>query len=454
MRRQSSGGPVRQKMETVAATKTIGPIQLAPGVQPRHVLAKLFVAFVGIAMLSGVSLLNGYLLTEHLNLPRGQQGAVTGDLSFWTEIVALCLFYPFGMLADRIGRRPVITFGLLMMAIGYGLMPFTTTAGELLVARLVYAVGMAATAGILATLTNDYPQEQSRGKMIALSSMANILGSMFMAGVIGRIPSILSDRGYDAVTGGKFMFLAAATLCFATAIVSRFGLKAGTPVARRERADTRTLIVSGMRSAKNPRIALAYAGAFAARGDLVIKAAFLSLWAIQDGFARDMNPGQAMARFGIMLIIMNGVSFFSAPIFGWLIDRINRVSATIIALIFASTGYLSMSMITSPLDFAMVPYFIVIALGSSFMMKSSLSLIGQEAPVRERGSIIAMNSICGAIGILVFLGIGGRLFDAWAPWAPFVLAGGYQVLLLVVAVIIRFVAPGRDINVQSEPGIR
>ncbi len=79
-------GPARQKMETVAATKTLatktlGPIQLAPGVQPRHVLAKLFVAFVAIAMLSGVSLLNAYLLTEHLHLPRGQQGAVTGDLS-------------------------------------------------------------------------------------------------------------------------------------------------------------------------------------------------------------------------------------------------------------------------------------------------------------------------------------------------------------------------------------
>ncbi|MAF83906.1 MAG: MFS transporter [Gammaproteobacteria bacterium] len=438
-------------MEKSVAIKSLGPIQLAPGVQPGHVLTKLVAAFVGIAMLSGVSLLNAYLLTEHLNLPRGQQGAVTGDLSFWTEVVALCLFYPFGMLADRIGRRPVISFGLFMIGIGYGLMPFATTTGELLGARMIYAVGMAATAGILATLSNDYPQEQSRGKLIALSSMANILGAMFMAGVIGRIPSVLADRGYDAVAGGKVMFLTAATLCLVTVIVTRFGLKAGTPVARHERADMRTLITSGLRSAKNPRIALAYAGAFAARGDLVIKAAFLALWAIQDGVTRDMNPGQAMARFGIMMIIMNAVSFFSAPIFGWLIDRVNRVTATIIALIFASTGYLSMSVITSPLDFAMVPFFVVLALGSSFMMKSSLSLVGQEAPIRERGSVFAMNSISGAIGILVFLAVGGRLFDAWAPWAPFVLAGAYQALLLVVAIAIRLVAPGRNINNQSDP---
>ncbi len=433
-------------MEASTATKSLGPIQLAPGVRPANVLAKLFIAFVGIAMLAGVPLLNGYLLTEHLNLPRGQQGAVTGDLSFWVEIVAVCLFYPFGMLADRIGRRPVITFGLIMISIGYALMPFATTVSELLGARIVFAVGMASTAGILATLTNDYPQEQSRGKLIALSSMSNILGSAgLMAGLIIRIPSVLVDRGIDPVTSGKVMFLTAAALCFVTAIGARFGLAPGTPVARRERAAIRTLVSSGLRGAKNPRITLAYAGAFAARGDLVVKAAFLSLWAIQDGLARDMNPAQAMARFGIIMIIMSVVSFISAPLFGWLIDRINRVSATIIALTFASMGYLSMYLITSPLDFIMLPYFIVISLGSSFMMKSSLSLVGQEAPISERGSVIAMNSIFGAIGILVFTVVGGRLYDLFAPWAPFVLAGAYQLVLLVAAVIVRIVAPGRDI---------
>jgi len=435
-------------METAAATRSLGPILLAPGVRPAHVVAKLFVAFIGIAMMSGVPLLNGYLLTEHLHLPHGQQGSVTGDLSFWVEIVAISLFYPFGVLADRIGRRPVITFGLVTVSIGYALMPFATTVEELLGARLVFAVGMASTAGMLATLSNDYPQEQSRGKLIALTSMSNILGAALMAGGISRIPSILSEYGFDPVAGGKVMLLTAATLCLITAIGARFGLAPGTPVARRERAATRTLISSGLRCAKNPRIALAYAGAFAARGDLVVKAAFLSLWAIQDGFARGMNPGQAMARFGIMLIIMSVISFISAPVFGWLIDRINRVSAAIIALAFASAGYLSMYLITSPLDYAMLPYFIVISLGSSFMMKSSLSLVGQEAPVSERGSVIAMNSMCGSVGILVFTLVGGRLFDSWAPWAPFAMVGAYQVVLLIAAVIIRFVAPGRDINLQ------
>ena len=103
-----------------------------------------------------------------------------------------------------------------------------------------------------------------------------------------------------------------------------------------------------------------------------------------------------------------------------------------------------MGIITSPLDFAMVPYFILISFGSGFIMKASLALVGQEAPPKERGSVIALNGMFGAFGIMVLTLIGGRLFDAWGPSAPFVLAGAYQAILFIAAIAIRIVAPGPD----------
>ena len=375
---------------------------------------------------------------------------MTGDLSFWVEVVAIICFYPFGILADRIGRRQVITFGIGIMGFAYCLMPLATSVNELLAYRLIYAVGMASTAGVLATLTNDYPTESSRGKMIALSSMANILGATFMQVWVARIPSILMERGYDPITSGKYMFWTVAGLAVVTSVLAITGLKAGTPVSRKNRAGFNTLVTSGLRGAKNPRIALAYAGAFAARGDLVVKAAFLSIWAIQDGMRQGLNPGQSMAKLGVILAIMSVFSFCVAPVFGWWFDRVNRVTAAIVACVFASVGYLSMAFITSPLDFRMLPLFLIIALGSSFMMKTSLGLAGQEAPVKERGSIMAMNSMIGAFGILIFSIIGGRMFDQIAPWGPFVLAGAYQAIMLVAAVAIRIVAPGRDIHAQPK----
>ena len=415
-----------------------------------HVGTKLWAAFVGVAMLAGISFLQAYILTEHLNIPRNQQGTVSGDLSFWVEVVAIFLFTPVGVLADRIGRRPVYVGGIIIMGFGYGLVPFATSVPELMLFRLVITVGMVAVAGTLATLTNDYPMENSRGKLIGLTSMANILGTILMSVGIARIPSILAEWGVDPISAGKAMFLTATALCMVTAVISRFGLKRGTPIARRERASVRTLLTSGLRAGRNSRIALSYAAAFAARSDLVIKGLFLSLWAIQDGLKQGLNPGEAMARFGLMLGIMAATSLVSAPFFGWLLDHVNRVTATIIALIVASLGYLSMGIITSPLDFAMLPYFIVISLGSAFMLKASLALIGQEAPPRERASVIATNSMFGALGILIFTVIGGRLFDAWGPWAPFVLAGVYQVFLLIVAIIVRMVSPGISVEEQKQ----
>jgi len=430
-------------LNTTPRHQRLGPIWLAPGITPANALTKFYTAFVAIAMLSGASILQGYILTEHLNIPRGQQGTVSGEISFWVEIVAIFLLNPFGVPSDRIGRRPVFVLGITIIGIGFSLIPFATTYEELLAYRLIFAVGMAATSGSAAMLTNDYPREDSRGKMIGFTSVMNTLGTIFVAGVIARIPAWMADDGFDAITGGRVMYGTAAALCIVTAIIARFGLAGGTVVAKHERPPISELLRSGVRAAKNPRIAVAYAGAFAARSDVVIKGLFFALWAIQDGVKQDMNPGEAMARFGIMLVLMNTCSIIAAPVFGWFIDRVNRMTALVIALCFASFGYLSMRWITSPLDFSMWPFFVIIALGSGFMMKSSLSLLGQEAPIGERGSVISTGSMCGAIGILIFTKWGGQLYDSWGPWAPFFLAGLYQATLLFVAIAVRIIAPGR-----------
>ena len=59
-------------------------------------------------------------------------------------------------------------------------------------------------------------------------------------------------------------------------------------------------------------------------------------------------------------------------------------------------------------------------------------------PIRERGSVIATGQMFGALGILIFTALGGRLFDSWGPWAPFVLVGSYQATLLLLALVVRY----------------
>jgi MFS family permease len=201
----------------------LGPVELMPGISRANAITKLYISGVSVAALTGMSILQPYILTEHLDIPRRVQGTLSGDLSFWTEIVMLLLFMPFGILADRIGRRPVYVLGISLIGLGWGLYPFAGSTMELLFYRLIFAAGVAATTGTLSTLVNDYPTERSRGKYIGMTAMLNILGTIFAARIIGGIPEQLSLRGYDAVTGGTVMFTSMAAICFLTAVIARFG---------------------------------------------------------------------------------------------------------------------------------------------------------------------------------------------------------------------------------------
>lgn len=420
-------------------------VDLKPGITTMNAGTKLYATFISIAMLTGMSFLQPYVLDVNLNYPRSEQGALSGWLTFWTEIVTIVLFAPIGVIADKIGRRPVYIFGIITIGIGYGLYPFADDIWELFSYRMIYAVGLAAVAGMLATISNDYPKERSRGKYIGLSSMFNVAGTIMMSTGIARIPFILTERGVDEVAAGQTMFLIAAGLCMITAVIARLGLAGGTPVAKHDRESVKVLITSGLRNGLNPRIALSYAAAFSARSDLVIKGMFLSLWGLHAAREAGISPGAGMAQVGIVFAIMNGFSFFCAPLYGALLDRINRVSGAIIALVLAAVGYTSMRFVETPLDFIYIPLFIILGLGSSFLLKASVTLVGQEAPEKERASVIAMNGTFGAVGILLFAVYGGILFDAWGPWAPFFIAGVWQCVLLVVAVLIRVFAPGPDL---------
>lgn len=430
----------------------LGPVDLAPGVSRLNAATKLYASGITIASLTGMSILQGYILTEHLGVPRREQGTLSGELAFLTEVVMLIALFPCGVIADRIGRRPVYVTGILLVGLAWALYPFASSPGELFLYRVFYGVGVAATTSTLATMVNDYPLDSSRGKYIGMSAMMNVLGTVFAARIIGGIPERMAAMGYDEVTAGIVMFLSITVLCVLTAIVARFGLQAGTPVAQRERPPARELYRSGLRAMRNSRITISYFAALAARSDVVVKGLFLSLWAIQSGREMQISTGEAMARFGTAIAVMYAVSFFSAPLFGWFIDKVNRMTAMIVALAFAAAGYLSMYALTSPIDFRMLPLLILLTLGTGFMVKAQMALVGQEAPVRERGSVIATAQMFGAFGILVFTSIGGRLFDAWGPWAPFILVGSYQAMLLVAALLVRYRMPVPQAGASSVSG--
>jgi MFS family permease len=422
----------------------VGPIQLEPGISKFNFWSFMYASLIVIGMLAGMNFLQPYVLTEMLQVPRGAQGTVSGTLGMWQEILAILLINPFGWLSDRIGRRPLMVFGIIVSGIGYGLYPFASTIAELTIYRIIFSVGASCLAAMIAVVANDYPQEGSRGRMVAFGNVMNGFGVMFMTLFIAQLPSMLNARGVDGILSGKVMFLVAAGLCALSAIWFRYGLKEGTPVNNDEAPDWRVLMMSGIRASRNPRILISYGAAFVGRADVSIKGMFVSLWAVNAAPAAGLTSAQAMGKAGQLMGMMSLVAMIWVVVFGWLLDRINRVTGLAIAMFLGGVGYTLMWIVDSPLNFAYIPAFLILSIGQMSVMAASITLVGQEAAPAERGAVIAMNGFFGAIGILIAFVIGGRLFDAYGPSAPFVMVGLFQFFLFFGALIVRICSPGLE----------
>ena len=86
---------------------------------------------------------------------------------------------------------------------------------------------------------------------------------------------------------------------------------------------------------------------------------------------------------------------------------------------------------------------ILLGIGQISAFFGSQALIGQEAPLAERGAVIGGFNIMGAVGILFCSVIGGWLFDAVAPSASFIMIGAMNGLISYWPFLVRLKSPGR-----------
>ncbi len=417
-------------------------VQLADGVSRSNFATLLYSAFTAIGLLAFISVSTPYILNVYLKIPLAEQGQVAGDLAAWNEIALLMVFGPAGILADRIGRSQVFTVGFIFMGIAYALYPFADSLTELTAYRMVYAVGIGLATAMLQTIAADYPANVSRGKATAFIGTLNGLGVLVLTVGGGGLMKAFMGRGEDAETAGYLAHFIVAGLCFVSAAVVAAGLRKGTVVSTTERPPLRQLARSGFAAARNPRIALAYACAFIARGDLVVIGTFVNLWGTNAGMAAGMDPGAASAQGRLLFGAATLAGLVWLPFMGFLLDKVNRVTGTIICMTLAALGFLFTDLVDDPLQKEALIFFVLLGIGQISAFVGAATLIGQEAPIASRGAVVGMFNVSGAIGILFCTSVGGRLFDAIGPHAVFEMVGVLSLLVVFFAIWVRWKAPG------------
>ena len=413
-------------------------INLNPGTATGNMLTFYLSCYAAIMLATFIPQTQPFLLGEVLKLENERQGVVSGNLNFWGEIVIIITVGFWGSLSDRVGRRLVIAIGFLLCAAGILLYGIARDVNGLLLARVIYAAGIASVSTMMITLMADYVSNDSRGKATGLLGVMNGLGAMTAALFLLKLPSIFKGNGMNAEEAAWATYLTMACVTGVIALIMFLGLRRGRAHVTEERVPLMRQLSEGLAEAKRPIIALAYAASFVARGNLAVVGTFFTLWAtIYGTTVLDMSAADALAKGGGVVAISYAASLFSAPIFGIMADRINRISALAVTLLISAIGYSSTYFIEDPFSVASIISLILIGMAEVGCIITSGVLIAQEAPDRLRGSVVGVFTLTGAIGILIASVVGGYLFDHWLKTGPFVFFGIVSFFVLLWALALR-----------------
>ena len=406
-----------------------------PGLTRTHGWSFIVLSFTTVGLLTAITGVQTNVLSENFGIPAREQGQWISALVLWTEFVLLAVFGLVGVAADRIGRRQIFAIGLVFMGLSYVLHAYAGELWQLFGARVAYAIGIGAATGMLATILADYPQEVSRGRVVAISGALTGLGVVLIKLMFGDGARVVVESlglpESSALTVGLFMVAAVA---FVSAAVAAWGLQPGTPTTREERPPVRELLTAGVREAvKNPRIAVAYAGAFVARSDLVILGSFLTLWgrfAVEsagitgsDAQAMSVRPFAVAQTAGLLWIVL----------LGFMLEKRDRLLALAVAFAVATIGYLGMWFVDDLLAPRSIPLLCMLGAGQISAFWGATTLIGREAPKASRGTVVGAFNLSGVLGILVFVALGGVLYDRYGPAAPFLMVGCANLLVMAAA---------------------
>ena len=352
-----------------------------PGLTRGHGWSFIALSFTTVGLLTAITGVQTNVLSENFGIPARDQGQWISALVLWTEFVLIAVFGLVGVAADRIGRRQLYAVGLAFMGLSY---VFHAYVGEIW---------------------------QLFGARVVVGSLGLPEGSALTVGL-----------------------LLIAAVAFVATVVAAWGLQPGTPTEREERPPVRELLTAGVREAiKNPRIAVAYAGAFVARSDLVILGSFLTLWGRFAVESAGMAGSEAQAMSVRPFAIAQAAGLVWIVLLGFMLEKRDRLLALAVAFTVSTIGYLGMWFVDDLLAPGSIPLLCMLGAGQISAFWGATTLIGREAPKASRGTVVGAFNLSGVLGILMFVALGGVLYDRHGPAAPFIMVGFANLLVMAAA---------------------
>jgi sugar phosphate permease len=385
----------------------------------------------------------GTLITPMTKEFGWSRAAIAGAFSLRTELGGVGAPVA-GYLVDRVGPRRLVLVGVLLVGTGFILLSRIQTVWQLYAVAALIAIGMSATAGIVAMVAVTYWFDKKRGRALALMTVGG--GS---SGVMVVVLAALI-AAFDWRTALLIMGLVQWGICIPLALVVRnrpqdMGLLPdGEPSLSAERqvaADERETPVVVSESA---------VGWVAARQDegLTISRALRtsSFWLV--AFA------MSLIGFGSVAVIAHQVAFLEEEVgfsslvassvqmgvpivslagrlgFGWLADYVDKRKVLAVAYLFIGIGVLLLATVQSAWQVPL--YLIIFAPGWGGSISVRPAFQADYFGLRAFGSIQ---------GLMFFIGSAGSFTGPVFAGAIYDVTDSYRLAFLIVGLAVLVACP-------------
>ena len=378
---------------------------------PLELRASFSLASIFALRMLGLFLILPVFVIEAAKYPGGNDPALVGLTMGLYGLTQAMLQFLYGMASDRLGRKRVIVFGLLLFAVGSFVAAWAPSLTWLAIGRAVQGAG-AVSAAVTALLA-DQTRDQVRTKSMALVGAS--IGLMFALSLVAApvLVSFVGLAGLFALTGGLALLGVAVVVWWVPA----------EPLKHKNLPRGGLLEVLRL-----PALLRLNFGVF------VLHAVQLAMWMavpamlVQAGLAREHHWWVYLPAVLGSFVVMGG-TLFQMEKRGYL----RAVFLTAIALAALVQAGLMLLAAGTPSVGALIALLFVFFYGFNVLEASQPSLVSRLAPVHARGAAMGVYNTLQSLGFFAGGALGGWLVKHAGAPGLFAVCAGLMLLWLLVA---------------------